>query len=608
MFSNRLPQRVVALAPLWLVGCMVSKQYTLKLDPNNPQNNALCERSSRDRPDAPPECHPVTSTTLDGPSTMSVELNNADPARTYTAHVEQVTQSAASQVPKAVIAEVISRFGDMVKTVAGKDPQAPIGSTTLLSADAAASLDKGLRTLGLEGSASAVLALRDAAAPPAPPALVIDGTWKTPGTPAHFYAAQTVLARDPNLVRPLFGVGTDLPPARDRPFPPDATAQLVAAGFSQATVEDELARHVADACGDFGTEPYDGKNTPWAPYLEALSLAQLRGPEVLRDIGIDAAALVELFRGKDTSALDKLRDARNAAKKAYEAGARPTPAQHIIHLLYATSALYEDTSVCEQNLDFVLPLAKDARLKATLATARANAVRVKASARVGSDLFRAFIDPMVTRSVVEALTAGGDTRITFGAISLRPGTVNVTVADNATPAKQVANYEFRVASSGSIAISVGPMITACDGCFETVTEEIRSGEDGMAARTLRRDRRGFGSGVATLLQFPLVSDRWFELGPCIGYPISEINGATKAILAGLSFGHRAGVSITAGVHLFGTRRLKGGYGDVIDTSQPGLAALTAESVTTPTYAAAFFLSLNISTALLSRAGSGTAHE
>lgn len=605
LLAPALASVVVATA---LGGCVTSKQYTLTLDPSDPKRNTLCERTNKDKPDAPPECHPVTGATLTGPSTLAVELDNADPSRTYIAHVEQTTQTAAGQIPQAVIAEVIGRFGDMVKTVEGKDPATPVVTSTLLSGDAAATLDKGLRAVGLDSAAGTIATLRDATVA-APETVFFDATWVTPAVPAtnapaHFATLKDVMARDPNKDRPLFGVGwSDLPPARDRVFTAEIVPRLVTAGFAQATVEDDVVKHVLDVCSDFGVEPYDGKATAWAPYLEGLKLESLQGTEVLRDIGVDVSKLVELLRGKDTSVLGLLRSARTSAKAAYESGARPAAAQQVIHLLYATARLYDDAQVCAANLDFAAALTKDKAVKTKLETARASAARVLTSARVGRDLFRAFIDPMVTRSVVEALTAGGSTHVAFGTVTLRPGKVNVAVADNATPAKQVASYEFRVSSPGTISISVGPMLVACDGCFETVTEEVTPG-DGMtmAARTLRRDRRGFGSGVATLLQFPLISYKWFELGPCIGYPISDVTGASKAILAGVSLGHRSGVSLSAGIHMFGTRRLKGGYGEVIDTSQPGLEALTAESVSTPTYSASFFLSLNISTSLLARAG------
>jgi hypothetical protein len=611
MYNNRWLRAVQVACLVSSASCIASKQYTLKLDPSAPQNNTICERGSDEPVDKPATCRPVTSATLDGTSTLTVELDNAEPARTYVAHIEQTTQSAAGATPQAVIAEVLDRFASVLKTVSGK----AMSPGALLESDATVKLEQGLRTIGRNDVAGTLVTLRDTMKPAVATSLAIDGTWMvsavpaagaTPAGTAHFRANKDVIAKDPNPDRPLFGTAFSLPPGRDRPLTPDVFEQLVAKGFDKATVDEELVRHVIDVCSDFGTEPYDGNATAWAPFLEGMKLDSLRGPDVLHDIGIDAAKLYQLMRGKDTSVLTLLRDARNAAKKAFEAGARPTPAQVVIHLLYATSALYDDATVCTQNIDFVTALTKDPALKKKLATARASAARIVVSATVGRDLFRAFIEPMVTRAVVDALTAGGTTHVTFGAISLHPGKINVNVSDGATPAKQVANYELRVASAGAISIAFGPMIGVCTSCFETVAEEVRPGDGAMIpeARILRRDRRGFGVAVATLVQFPLVARSWFEFGPCIGYPISDIGGTNKAILAGISLGHRAGVSLALGVHLFGTRRLKDGYDPVIDTSQPGLAALTPESVTTPTYAASFFISLNVSTALLGRAGTG----
>lgn len=600
--SNMGIRAVQAALVVALAGCIASKQYTLKLDATAPHNNQICERASDQPAAAPPACRPVTAATLDGASTLAVELDNADPARTYTAHIEQSTLSAAGTTPQAVIAEVINRFGSIVKTVAGVD--SPAGG--LLESDAAAKLEHGLRAVGMTEIAGTLVSLRDAARPPAGDPFVVDATWIVKAdTGMKFRTAKEVIARDHNKDLPLFGSAWSLPPGRDRPLGREVLDQLVAKGFDAKTVDGELVRHIIDVCSEFGAEPYDGKATPWQDYLETVKFDSLRGPDVLNDIGVDAGKLYEFMRGKDATVLGLLREARTAAKKAFESGGRPTPAQQVIHLLYATSALYSDATVCTQNIDFAATLTTDIALARKLTAARATAARIVAAARVGRDLFHAFIDPMVTRAVIDALRAGGGSHVTFGAVSLKPGTVNVHVSDGGTPAKQVASYEFRVATAGAIAISIGPMVGMCSTCYETMAEEIRPGDGAVPeARILRRDQRGLGVAVATMVQVPLVARSWFEFGPTIGYPISEINGTSRAVLAGVSLGHRAGVSLSLGVHLFGTRRLKDGYQnlEVIDTSQPGLTALTTESVTTPTYAAAFFMSLNISTALLGRAG------
>lgn len=614
MRNNRLVALVRWSAVVALAGCISSKQYTLKLDPSNAQNNQLCERSNRDLPDQKAECHPVASGTLDGPATLAVELDNADPARVYTAHLEQTTQSSGSQVPQALIAEVFGRFSGFVKAVGGTPKTGDAGGS-LLTPEATSNLAQGLRTAGFNDAAGSVVALGQASAPPpAPPGLVISTEWyakKTDKAAAHFVDNKAVIANDPNVSdssnKPLFGVAWSVPPGRDRAFPKDAVDQLIAKDFARSTAADELAAHVVDVCSDFGTEPYDGKATPWAAFLDGFKLESLKGPDVLHDIGIDASKLGDYIRGKNPSVTKALEDARIAAIRAFETGGHPTPAQQVIHMLYATSRLYSDASVCAQNIEFVTAIAKDAKLKAPLAAARDNANHLITSAKAGRDLFHAFLDPLVTRSVIDALTAGGATHVSFGSISLRPGKVNVSVADNATQPKQVASYEFQVANSG-IAVSVGPMIAACPGCFQTVTEGIEPGETGAGVRTLRRNRQSFGTAIATLVQFPLVSRKWFELGPCIGIPLDDITGSNQAVLAGVSVGHRAGISLSLGVQLFGARRLKPEYGNVVDTSRPGLATATPDSVTDPSYSAAFFMSLNITTALLGRAGSGGASE
>ena len=381
-------------------------------------------------------------------------------------------------------------------------------------------------------------------------------------------------------------------------------ARLIQLGFKEDSAGDDLARHVIDSCTDFGKEPYDGADSAWQDYLETFDFAALRGADVLRDIGIDAGMLVEFFRGEKSTVLELLRQARTDAKGAYESGKRPTPAQHVVHLLYATSRLFQDAVVCEQNIDFAVTVAKDKALITQLNNARGEAQRIKSASTLGRTLFQSFVEPMVARTVVDVLTGGGSAQVSFGSVTIRSGTVSVTVAENGTQPKQIAAYELKVAPPAGVTISIGPMIGMCGSCFQTVTEEVRpSAMAGEAeTRVLRVDKQGFGIAMATLVNFPVVSYEWFQFGPSIGYPVSDIGGAWRAVLAGLNLGHRSGVSLGIGIHLFQARRLKAGYSEVIDTSEPGLAGLTAESVTRETYSASFFISLNISTGLLSRAG------
>src|SRR3954465_14403136 len=164
MGNNRWTTAAPLAALAALASCIASKQYTLKLDPSDPQKNAICERASDQPASQEPTCHPVTAATLDGTPTFAIELNNADPARTYTAHVEQTTQSAAGATPQAVIAEVLDRFSNVIKTVSGKDTS----PGALLQSDASSKLEQGLRTAGFNDVAGTVVTLRDATKPAAP--------------------------------------------------------------------------------------------------------------------------------------------------------------------------------------------------------------------------------------------------------------------------------------------------------------------------------------------------------------------------------------------------------------------------------------------------------
>jgi hypothetical protein len=596
-------ERPARLFWIWLVllpACIAGKQYTIHIDPTDPEKNELCERSDSDSADKQPSCAALTGQTLDGSSTLAIEIENADPQKTYSAQIEQTTQSSAGQTPEAVVAEVLRRFQDIVDTAA---PSKLKDAAALVPPEAKASLAAKLDAAGLEEVAAQLN--DDEAEPEAPEEGFWDHGYLDTSDPAKLKFRKAADVKDPNSDLPLFGVPfSPTPPARDRPIDDELVALLVNEKVDTAAAHKEVANHVIDACTGFGVEPYDGEKTPWAEYLEKLDLDSLEGTDVLRDIGIDATTLFDFLRGDDTSVPALLRTARNNAKKAFEAGKEPTPAEKVLHLLYATSSLHDQASTCVENIDYIDGKLTDAGTKAKLATARASANRAAVASRVGRDLFRSFIDPMVTRAVIKVLTGGGSAHVSFGSVSLRTGRVAVTVSENGDDGKQLGAYEFPVASSGRVTISVGPMIGVCKDCFQTIGEEVKAGDGANVpeSRILRREKEGFGVAVATLVHFPLIASGWFQFGPCIGYPVSDIGGATKAVLAGFSLAHRGGVSLSFGVHLFETRRLKDGYPDVIDTSQPGFAALTAEAVTRETYSASAFFSLDVSTDLLSRAG------
>lgn len=604
-------------------GCVVAKQYTLKLDAARPAENALCERSSRDsaraKPGAPPveRCAVFAGQALDSPSTLAITIANADPNRHYVARVQQTARGPGGDEASAVFQEALARLKEWARGVVaaadGTAEDAARAEETALERLRGDLLEKGLSAASKR--AEDLMPRSPADEPRAAAEVLFGGPPGDAGTAAYLVKTAkgvklVVPELDPSVFETVFGM-----PAT--PYPAPRHTQLDATDLAYlelhlpaGTARRALAALVVQVCApdSFGAEPYTGNRVPWKDYVGQVDWKAFKGDELLRNLGVHAGDVLAFFKGEAALDVEKLlRDARRRAATAIQAGQPPADADRVVHQLYAFSRLHRDADACLGNVAFATELAKgDAGLIRQLKNIQAPLADLARQTTSPAEIFATVFEPHIRRVIIHLFESAGKSTISFGALSVSPGTVNVAVTEQSTSStRDIATYELQVQRSSLVTIAIGPMITLCNACIQHIVEKIEPGEEmgDEARRILLLARDDYTYSLATMVNFGLVTASWFQLAAGIGYPVSDIShkgGIDKGALLGLTARHRVGVGISLGLHFFEGQRLKPGYGRRIDTTEPGLSGLTTDNVVESRPRAAVYFSAGIDSGLLEK--------
>ncbi|MCG8420365.1 MAG: hypothetical protein MJE77_20725 [Proteobacteria bacterium] len=617
--------RVLLLAGvLSLSACVTAKRYVLKVDAARPGKATLCNSDSTDNADdAEDRCRSFGGQTLDAPGTLAIVVTNPADSTTYQLRTEQAVSSKSPHSPRGILSEVLDRFGKLSGGfIEELDPDDPDKKSK--SHDTAIEIFKDTRKqlekIGQTAAAKAVDAhLGKLVAGP----VETDRQKPRSARFTHYLDRdgkamtmnEVIRANDSVVVlgAPAFAY----PPARffdlDQADIDEINDKSKAKQRSGLRAEVELARHVLDACDpkNLGKTPYQGFLL-WAQYLAAYDWDQLTGQTVLGALDVDRNTIESHLSGALSLDLQRtMRELRKQAYRAQQADKPVTGAAKVLDLLSTASRINRDSGHCKNNIEFVLSKLhrrRDAALRGRLETlktaddGRASIGDMIDRTRTASQIFRTYLEPMVQRVVIQSATGTHSGReIGFGAVSLRAGkmTIEVTAEQDRSVSKLV-RYQVPVAASPTVAVSVGPIVSLCRVCFQTVEEKPKPNSQPGDASQLVKVKSDAAVGNAALVHVTLLSESWFRLGACLGYPLDPPAETTNGLLAGVSMSHRIGVLLSLGIHIFQTRRLKPGYGSEIDRTRPELAGLTADSVTREAHSAAFFVHLGLTTELLSR--------
>jgi hypothetical protein len=619
---------VSKLGWLWSLGvlavcaCATTTQYTLKIDGKDPSATQLCTTSGSD----PAECKSFTNATLDAPGAFAVVVKNPEPTGTYRLRLQQTVMGSPEHDPAAIAATVFQRLESFAKAY-NATTGAPEAAADQKVKSALSTVRDQLVTAGSAKVAAVVqVEVEKLAGKPAnvrrPSAADL-----APGYQSYLNPKDPT--GTPHIVPPEPGEDVILNQTAN-PYPPPRVVVLERQDVEQLAKlqvkkpELGIATLTLEACklDSFGTVPYDDKKTPFLDYVKAVKPTK----EALAGfLDLDSASLDDLLRIKSeigtTSLLARvaaLRDAANA-KIATRLRGEPAvplkPEEALVISLYDAHRANRDAATCLANVDFVAALAAastDPALKAAataLSAERAKLVELRDATAPFADVFYSVID-VITRRIIIALSDGarsGDD-IQFGVVSLRAGQLQVTLTRETTgeDPRQVADYALEVETNPRFAVSIGPALAFCGSCFRHVTEQVASDvANGKRELVLKTESADYSS--ALLLHVALLSKGPLTAGVTLGYPVSDASARSKAVLLGVSARHRVGVTFALGAMVFSGTRLKDAYGGAdaksgttIDTTEPGFAGLTTDSVVETGPDLAFYVNIGLTSDLFQR--------
>lgn len=613
------------LGSLLLCACATTKQYTLKFDGKNPSATQLCTVTS----EAAGDCRKFTNEALESPAALGFVVLNPESAGTYRLRVQQTPVGGPEQDPAAIVGAVLDRFGELAKAYSNTS-KAPGEADAKGEQKLRGALSKILDQVGTSQGQQVTSAIQHRidkvvgkqAATRRPSAADLEGSYQS------YLAADPT--QTPHIVPPEKAEGVILGQTAN-PYPPPRLFDLERQDVDELArlqVKDPelgIATLTLEACklDAFGAEPYDDTRTPLLDYFKK---ARPTKEALVGALDIHATSLDDLLRTAKaagrTSLLERVAALRNAgnakvaARLRGEAAPPLRPEEELVASLYDGNRAHRDAAHCITNVGFVAKLAAGKLADAELTKVAKQLVgeiprltALRDATAPFEDVFYGVIDSITERIVLafeDGIRNGED--VQFGTISLRPGPLQVTLTHEKSgeDPKQVVDYAIEVDRNPQFAISVGPALSLCGSCFRHVTEQVASsGGDGKRELVLKTERIDYAS--ALLLHVGLVSRAWFSGGITLGYPVSDTSARAKAAMVGISARHRIGLALSVGAMVFWGQRLKDAYGGgdarsgtTIDTTQPGLAGLTTDSVVDTGPEAALFVNLGLTSDLIQR--------
>lgn len=600
---------VAALLTALSPGCGGAPHRHLRINAATPSHSLLCDLETRvaSTPasgDAvtveDTNCSVLSGQSLEAPGQLSVTVENAQAGSSYQLRVDEELIASSGETPQAVVAEFARNVGGLagfmggkLATLAADSPQV----SAIVSADQLNSV-----AAGLPGRTETVIhRLADSIVPP-------ESESSEPAT----VAALVLPAFDGgpgHLATPPVGFDNDddVPFVRSRVLTDADLGTLGAAGYS--------ANEIADFASHYCANSSWGQPTNYTSDLPTLAAQPFTREQVLGALGLDASLVVAWLGGEGGRLRDRIEQAFLAASEAGQPGATPDANALVFRQLLLEASLARDLDRCHDNLEALGRRADvDAPRHAALAATLQDVDALRSVAQDAVAIYDTLVLPFVTEIATQYLEgiANADGTVEFGTRTLHAGHVSVTLSEEAADASltPITSLDVDVRTSPRIAVSVGALMTFCDGCLLRQRDEAVAASGTLpAGRVIRQYQDSFAAAAVVALHVSLawVGDHHFGL--MLGYPLGQTTQSALTALFGGSYRFAPiGLQVGVGVQLFEQQRLTSrddpstagvDEGRIVDLRAPGNELLTVADVTSTDVGVAGFATLGLSLDFLS---------